>query len=84
MKNTLTDLNNYLFEELERLNDDSISDERLQVEIQKADAVTKVCETIISNSNLALKTVSLMNDYGVDPVNPTKVLPFFGDENGTA
>ena len=29
MNNTLTALNNYLFEELERLNDDSLSPEQL-------------------------------------------------------
>ena len=32
MNNTLTALNNYLFEELERLNDDSLSPEQLKQE----------------------------------------------------
>ena len=30
MNNTLTDLNNYLFEQLERLNDDELDDEGLE------------------------------------------------------
>ena len=36
MKNALTDLNNYLFEQLERLNDDSLSAEELDREMKKA------------------------------------------------
>lgn len=32
MKNTIADLNNYLFEQLERLNDDSLTDEQLERE----------------------------------------------------
>ena len=36
MNNTLTDLNNYLFEQLERLNDDELDDEGLDREIRKS------------------------------------------------
>lgn len=35
MENTLTDLNNYLFEALERVNDDDLTDEELEKEIKK-------------------------------------------------
>ncbi|MEG2050917.1 MAG: hypothetical protein RR012_01305 [Oscillospiraceae bacterium] len=74
MKNNLSDLHNYLFEQLERLNDDSLSDEELNKEIKKSEAVTKVAETIISNGSLSLKAVQVMGEYG--RVNPEKVAPF--------
>lgn len=34
MKNTIVDLNNYLFEAIERLNDDELTDEQLEKEIK--------------------------------------------------
>lgn len=42
MKNTLTDLNNHLFEQLERLNDDELDDAQLEKELKRAEGMTKV------------------------------------------
>lgn len=64
MKNTLSDLNNYLFEALERLQDDELSQEELQREILRSQAVTSVAETVIHNGELALKTMQHLNEYG--------------------
>ena len=36
MKNTLSDLNNYLFEAIERINDDELSMEELDKEIKRS------------------------------------------------
>ena len=64
MKNTLTDLNNYLFEAIERLNDDSMSDEELDKEIKRSEAVQKIAKTIIDNGSLALQAKKHMDEYG--------------------
>lgn len=64
MKNTLTDLNNYLFETLERLTDDSMSEEDMEREITRSKAVTAVAGTIIKNGELALKAVKHVEEYG--------------------
>lgn len=64
MKNTLNDLNNYLFETLERLLDDSLTPEDMEKEITRSKAVTAVAETVIHNGELALKTMQHMNDMG--------------------
>lgn len=64
MRNTLTDLNNYLFEQLERLNDDSLDQEQLERELRKTDSIVKVSEKIIQNGELAFKTMQHMDSYG--------------------
>ena len=64
MKNTLSDLNNYLFEQLERLNDDSLSEDELEREMKKTDAVVKVSEKIIETGELAFRTMQHMDQYG--------------------
>lgn len=65
MKNTLTDLNNYLFESIERLNDDSLSPEDLDKEIKRSEAVQKVAKTIIDNGALALQAKRHFDEYGI-------------------
>ena len=71
MKNTLNDLNNYLFEQLERLNDDEISEEQLERELRKADSIVKVADKIIQNGELAFKTMQHMDQYGYTSSNRT-------------
>lgn len=66
MKNTLSDLNNYLFESIERLNDDDLSDEELEKEIKRSEAVQKVAKTIIDNGTLALQAKKHFDEYGID------------------
>ena len=64
MKNTLSDLNNYLFEQIERLNDDGLDETRLEQEIKRSEAVTKIAKTIIDNGSLALQTKKHLDEYG--------------------
>lgn len=64
MKNTLLDLNNYLFEQIERLNDEELTEEQLDRELKKTDSIVKISEKIIENGELAFKTMKHMDEYG--------------------
>lgn len=55
-KQNLGDLNGYLFESLERLNDPDMEGTELQTEIQRSKAIADISEKIIRNGELALKT----------------------------
>lgn len=49
MKNTLGDLNNHLFAELERLSDEELKGNDLVEEMNRARTITEVSTQIISN-----------------------------------
>lgn len=63
-KNKLIDLNNLLFEEMERLNDESLKGEELEEERNRAKSMANIAQTIINNGELALKAVKHYDEFG--------------------
>ena len=55
MKNTLNDLNNHLFAQLEQLGDEDLKGEELKEELNRSKAVSDVAKNIVSNGNLILQ-----------------------------
>jgi hypothetical protein len=62
MKNTLGDLNNHLFAQLERLSEEELTGEKLAEEINRAKSVTSVASQIIANGSLVLEAKKLADD----------------------
>ena len=67
MKNSLTDLNNYLFEQLERLLDDEIcsDEESTKREIAKACAITDLANSITNNATVQLNAMRFRAKLGL-------------------
>ena len=59
MRNTLGDLNLYLFEQLERIQDDTLTAEELERELLKSRAISKIASQVIANGNLVLRAKEL-------------------------
>lgn len=57
-------MNNYLFEQLENINNYSLTDEELEKEIKRSEAVQKVARTIIDNANLVLQAKKHADEWG--------------------
>lgn len=66
MKNTLGDLNNHLFAQLEKLSDEELTGEQLDVEIKRTEAIAKISGQIISNGDLQFKAKEDMDEYGYE------------------
>ena len=64
MKNKLTDLNDHLFTQLERLCDEDLSPEQIEVEVKRADAIVQVADQIVRGADLQLKAVKVLADHG--------------------
>lgn len=74
MKNTLGDLNNHLFAQLERLSDEDIKGEELKEEINRAAAVNGIASKIIENASLVLQAQKLMDNRVSADTNIPKML----------
>ena len=75
MKNKLTDLNDHLFMQLERLGDESLDADKIELEAKRADAIAEVADQIIRNADLQLKAVTILANHG-DRFKP--MLPMIG------
>ena len=62
IQNTLMDLNNHLFEQLERLNDESLKGEELIEEVGRAKAIKDISQQIVSNANIMLEAQRFVAD----------------------
>lgn len=66
MRNKLTDLNNHLFAQLERLCDEELHGEDLRVEIVRSAAVARIAKEIVSNGVLVLTVQKAMAEGFLD------------------
>lgn len=80
MRNTLVDLNNHLFEQLERLNDEELTDEQLEKELKRTDAMKDIATQIIANANIVLKATEINMEYSRNEVNVPQMLIGFDEK----
>ncbi|HEV7414906.1 MAG TPA: hypothetical protein VGN98_02015 [Tianweitania sediminis] len=80
MKNKLTDLNDHLFMQLERLGDEDLTSDQIVDEAKRSRAMVAVADQIISNARLHLETARLASEYGSDPTPHLKMIE--GKANG--
>lgn len=71
MRNTMADLNNYLFEEIENLQaSDELQGEALKTATTKALTIAKLGEVIVKNASVQLKAARFAKEYNVSSPIP--------------
>lgn len=68
-RNKLSDLNDHLFMALERLNDEDLSIDKLELEQKRVQAISKISREIIHSSNLVYKVAVSMGKGDIDPMS---------------
>ena len=81
MRNKLIDLNDLLFEQLERLGNDDLVGEKLEEEIHRAKAITGVASQVIDNASLVLRAHEIAYEAGYMSKPPSLLLGD-GDADG--
>lgn len=62
MQNTLLDLNNHLFAQLERLSDEDLEGDKLNEEIERAKSIKDISQQIIANANTVIRAEEFKSD----------------------
>lgn len=81
MKNKISDLNNYLFEQIERLNDDSLTEEQLELQLKKTSAINDLAKNIIQNGQLQMSALKMGAEYGIIKQDTVKFLLMDNSKN---
>ncbi|PLW79088.1 hypothetical protein [Cohaesibacter celericrescens] len=79
MQNKLSDLNNHLFMQLERLGDEELDQEGIEKEVARTGALVSVTDQIIKNAALQVKGVELMVNHGAFVKRHLKSFPLIED-----
>ncbi|MBY5976697.1 hypothetical protein KUV39_08565 [Phaeobacter italicus] len=64
MKNKLSDLNNHLFAQLERLSEENLTSEQIEGEVKRTEAIVSLSDQIVGNADLQLKAAKLFAEHG--------------------
>lgn len=64
MSNRITDLNEHLFAQIERLSEGGLSGDKLDAEVQRTDAMVKIADAIVNNARLGIQAATLVANHG--------------------
>lgn len=73
MKNKLSDVHNHLMAQLERLSDEALDAEKLQLELDRTKAIAVVSSQIVANARVVLDAKIAAAEYGI-AANPLAAL----------
>lgn len=80
MKNKLTDLNDHLFAQIERLAQEDLSSEQIDTEVKRGNAIVAVADQILRHASLQVQAAKIISDHGMDP---SQHLPQLGTTKAT-
>ena len=64
MKNKLSDLNDHLFAQLERLSEEGLTAEQIEQETKRGESMVALADSIIRNADLTFKAATFVAQHG--------------------
>lgn len=64
MTNKLSDLNNHLFAQLDRMAAAEMTAEQIETEVKRAEAIVSLADQVTRNADLQLKAAKLFAEHG--------------------
>lgn len=74
MKNKITDLNDHLFAQLERLNDETLKGEDLKSEIDRSKAMAQIATQIVNGAKTTIDAMKLMSNGEINEPRLNKLI----------
>jgi hypothetical protein len=69
VKNKLSDLNDHLFAQIERLADEDLTPEEIEQEATRGAAIVAVADQILRGASLQIQAAKILSDHGLDPTS---------------
>lgn len=66
-KNRLSDLNDHLFAQIERLSQEELTAEQIDTEVKRGNAIVAVADQILRHASLQVQAAKIVSDHGLDP-----------------
>lgn len=66
MRNKITDLNLHLFEQMERMSDEDLTEEQFAKELERSKQISNLAKNIIENNKTAIEALKLAEKAGID------------------
>lgn len=61
----MNDLNNILFEQIERLNSDDLKGDALKEQLRKSNEINAIARTLVESANVSIKYMHHCAEYGI-------------------
>jgi len=68
-KNKLSDLNDHLFAQIERLADEDLTPDKIDHEVRRGAAIVSVADKILEMASLQIKATQVIAEHGIDPIS---------------
>jgi hypothetical protein len=80
MKNRLTDLNNHLFAQLERLGEENLKGDKLLEEVTRSKAISSIAKDIVATGKIVLEAQKAIWERDINTKDVPKMLQAGGND----